>query len=337
MRHAELNIVYNKYNISNDLKPHIIDFSYVDDVDAVANISLTLEDREKMFVDGWFPEDGDTVYVEILAYDWEYEGQELKLVCGTFTVDEIECDETMQIRATAIDIRNNARGQEKSRAWEKMRLRNIAEDIATSAMLKLFYDADTDTYYERKDQEAESDLYFLNELCRADGLYLKVSDSQLIIFDEKKHEATKSVITLEKGQSNIIGQPHFLKAVRDIYKACEVMFKNPDTGEKYISYFEDPTIKTGQVLKLNEDFNNTMSLTEINNSARKRLREKNKKQITAEFVLLGNTNLAAGLCVNVKGWYRFDGKYFIESATHSVGASGFTTSLQMRRCLEGGY
>ena len=67
----------------------------------------------------------------------------------------------------------------------------------------------------------------------------------------------------------------------------------------------------------------------------KRLRQKNKAEYSAEFTLVGDTRLVAGVTVQVAGWGMFDGKYIIESATHSVTASGYTLQVKLRRVLEG--
>jgi len=43
----------------------------------------------------------------------------------------------------------------------------------------------------------------------------------------------------------------------------------------------------------------------------------------------------SGTNVNFVGWGRFDGKYHITNATHTIGNGGYTTALRTRRCLEG--
>ena len=77
------------------------------------------------------------------------------------------------------------------------------------------------------------------------------------------------------------------------------------------------------------------SNAEAKTLAEKRLREKNGQQFTASFTLVGDAGLVAGVTVTVKGHGAFDGKYIVESATHSVSSSGYTTSVKLRRVLEG--
>jgi len=66
----------------------------------------------------------------------------------------------------------------------------------------------------------------------------------------------------------------------------------------------------------------------------KKLREKNCDEVTATLELMGSFDYMAGNCVQLKGFHAFDGKYIITKAGHSIG-SGYTVSLEIRRCLDG--
>jgi phage protein D len=43
----------------------------------------------------------------------------------------------------------------------------------------------------------------------------------------------------------------------------------------------------------------------------------------------------SGLCVELQGFGMFDDKWFVESSTHEIGASGYTTNLKLRTALKG--
>jgi phage protein D len=64
------------------------------------------------------------------------------------------------------------------------------------------------------------------------------------------------------------------------------------------------------------------------------LRQKNKEEFKASFTLAGDVGLVAGVTVTVTGYGAFDGKYIIETASHSVSRSGYKTELTLRRVLE---
>jgi hypothetical protein len=64
-------------------------------------------------------------------------------------------------------------------------------------------------------------------------------------------------------------------------------------------------------------------------------REANKDKETATIEMsIGNPLVAAGMTFMLKGVGQFDGKWFIESARHTVGPQ-YDTELGVRRCLEG--
>jgi hypothetical protein len=90
--------------------------------------------------------------------------------------------------------------------------------------------------------------------------------------------------------------------------------------------------RTGKkVFTINEKADN---LAEAERMARCKLRQLNKKEVTAGIILPGSLWLRAGQTILLQGLGIFDGKYFIDKLSHEIGA-GFTTSLELHRVLEG--
>lgn len=110
-------------------------------------------------------------------------------------------------------------------------------------------------------------------------------------------------------------------------------YTDPATGTT-IEYTYTPrdADKSGQTLEINEKVSNREEARQL---AMKRLREKNKGEFKASFKLAGDARLVAGVTVQVAGYGAFDGKYIIETATHSISRSGYKTDLTLRRVLEG--
>jgi len=73
------------------------------------------------------------------------------------------------------------------------------------------------------------------------------------------------------------------------------------------------------------------SQAEAKRLAEAKLRELNAKVMTGTLTLVGNVTLCAGCVVECKGFGSFDGNFVIEEARHSVGSSGYTTDLRVRR------
>lgn len=340
-------IKYNNVDISVDIGKSLEQISYTDNLSGEADdLQLTLEDREGLWQSAWMPEKGAALDAELQHTDWQNLGalpQGLRL--GLFEIDEITSSgppSTAQIRAVSVPDNNMLRGVERSRSWEKTQLKVIANDIAETAEMKLYWDTEENPILDRAEQTEQSDLAFLFGLCKDQGLALKISDSQIIIFDEEKYEAAPALITVVKPGTVYTAAPEMLylqarlgynlrTKIRDTYAACKVSYQQGQTKEKIEGLYTAEG-KTGKTLQVSEQVE---SVAEALRLAKKRLREKNKDEVTGSFPLVGNFNLAAGITVNLLGFGYFDGKYLITRASHEVGGSGYQTNIDVRRCLNG--
>ena len=77
------------------------------------------------------------------------------------------------------------------------------------------------------------------------------------------------------------------------------------------------------------------SIAEAQTLAAARLRLHNKYAKTATFTLPGRPQLMAGVTVALEGWGAWDGKYLITQAKHTVGGSGYSVQVKLRKVLEG--
>jgi phage protein D len=112
-----------------------------------------------------------------------------------------------------------------------------------------------------------------------------------------------------------------------------VSYTDPQTGRTIQETFTAPGADPeGQTLQVNERVTNR---DEARSLAMRRLRQKNKGELKAEFSLVGDVRLVSGVTVDVAGWGMFDGKYIIATATHAVSGSGYTTPIKLRRVLNG--
>jgi uncharacterized protein len=331
-RRSEAVILYNGVDISD----YVIDFSFTDNSDKTDDISVTLSDREKRFSGDFFPETGDKISGKINLYDWHFTGDNRNLEVGEFEVDNVEFSNTITINAVSIPITSSLRSEKKSRAFENVKLSKIAGELSSYGNLTLVYETDIDPFYDRAEQNNKSDLAFLESLCKADGLALKVSDNQLIIFDESKYDNLPAVMTLTKGVAPFYGYPNFSRNAKNIYKACEITFFDSATDRTYIGFFEAPNVgNVGHTLRLSESYSSASDVDTLNRRARSRLREQNKNEWKLSFSIKGDVNYFAGTNIDIKGFNKLDGKYHIQSVTHSVGSSAYNVSVNTRRTLEG--
>ena len=339
-------IKYNNKDISADISKYLKSISYTDNLSGEADdLLITLEDKAGLWQSTWMPEKGALLDVMLQQKYWQTLSalpQSLRL--GLFEIDEITSSgypSEAQIKAVSVPDNNTLRGTERSRSWEKAKLQVIANDIASAAGMSLFWDTEENPVLDRAEQTEQSDLSFLYAICKDKGLALKISDKKIIIFDEAKYEAEKAKITIvkpgtvykkESGMKYLfVGTGYSLRTkIRDIYAACRVSYQQ-GSSKSNIEATYTAAGKKGKTLQVNEQVE---SVAEALNLAKKRLREKNKDEVTGSLNMLGNFVLLSGVTVNLLGFGAFDDKYLITRASHDIG-SGYTTNIDVRRCLNG--
>mgnify|MGYP000330645177 FL=1 len=345
-RRISVIIKYNNKDISVDISKYLKIISYTDNLSGEADdLQITLEDKAGLWQSTWIPEKGALLDVMLQQKYWQTLSalpQSLRL--GLFEIDEITSSgypSEVQIKAVSVPDNNTLRGTERSRSWEKAKLQVIANDIASAAGMSLFWDTEENPVLDRAEQTEQSDLSFLYAICKDKGLALKISDKKIIVFDEAKYEAEKAKITIvkpgtvykkESGMKYLfVGTGYSLRTkIRDIYAACRVSYQQ-GSSKSNIEATYTAAGKKGKTLQVNEQVE---SVAEALNLAKKRLREKNKDEVTGSLNMLGNFVLLSGVTVNLLGFGAFDDKYLITRASHDIG-SGYTTNIDVRRCLNG--
>jgi phage protein D len=219
------------------------------------------------------------------------------------------------------------RQEQKTKAWENVKLSVVAGDIAKNNGLTLFWDSPNDPLFERRDQVEMSDLGFLQKLCRNYGIGVKVTDNQLVCYDEETYEAKAAVASIAFGDEHIKTY-RFRTKTRGTYKGSRVKYHDPVKNETHESYVTVDTEGVGQDLVSNQKAD---TLADAELLAKKKLHDANKKETTASISLMGDMRFLGGSNVDVSGWGKFDGTYFIEKATHNVSkGSGYATSIELR-------
>lgn len=356
-----------KTDATEEVVPDLFSFTYSDkEADQADEISLTLKDETGKWAGSWRPDAGET----IRAYIQSIGVSKQKLFCGKFYVDSMRASGSpriCEIRAVSVPLKAPIRRRLVSKAWEKYTLKRIASEIAKKAEISLIFETEEDPEYDRLDQKDESDLAFLTRLCRDAGFSLKVTDDTIVIFDQTRFERMDPICTLELGKADILSWD-FQNEQSETYKSCVVSWRDikkktrksaggynislekpsekpPAKYDIHLNKIDssnarkNPAVNTyvyidpdaddnGQEYKLKK---RVTSRAEAERLAKATLRKLNLRKLTGSMTLVGDTRLVAGVVVEVKGFGSFDGRFFVESATHSVSGSGYTTSINVRR------
>lgn len=329
---TEIRLVYQGTDISRDISDYFLGADYTDNSDGqVDDVSIKLRDDERLWVGAWYPEKGDTLTLDIVCLHRSGEGSRDVMPCGTFTVDELTSSgppSVFEIKAVSVPVDPSIRREKKTRAWEAVTLFQIANDIADTGGLQLFYEAD-EIHYERRDQSDQADLAFLQRLCRDEGFSVKLTDNRLVIFSEQRFDQRPIITTIHRADCashNINTQAH------DLYADCKVTYRDAAKNQDIEYTFADPSVQNGKTLRV---VKRVESLAEAERLAKSRLRAANKRETTGSVTIQGNPDLWAGGTIMLAGFGAFNGKYSIDKIANGVTSNGgFTQTLDLSLVLE---
>lgn len=351
-RRAALKLLYDSTDISEDLAPFLKSFSFTDSFEAADDLQITLADPMALWRNGWFPDKGATLKATLRVADWTDEGDTAELYCGQFFIDEItaqgpESTVTIKARSTPVGSKKNASGGDamrtkKTRAWEATTLKTIAAQIAAEANVKLYFNLAQDISYQRRDQKEQSDLAFLQRLGWEDGgdFRVKLTDKKLIIASQADLEKAASAAKVKPPESGAktaasaadmaarLSTWSFTSSANRQYRACKVSWYDARKKKNYSATVQAGTQETGQTLVVNQRCESQADAERI---ARSRLRSANMATVKGSLTMIGDVRMSAGLNIDLEGFGVFDGKYFIDTATHTVDGGGYKTSLQIHR------
>ena len=288
-------------------------------------------------------------------------GKNITTDCGEFELDDVKASgppSTVTIKASSLAY-SGIRKTENDRSWENYTLRGIAEEIADKHGLGLLFDADVDPSYDRVEQTKQTDIALLKKLCQDAGYGLKITDNQIVVYDQEKYEAMQEIATFTFGDGSYTkwslstgdGQVH--------YDACEVSYTDPATGKviKATAYTEEyQKKKEEQKAKEKEkkskkkgkdkEKDETIETLVVNNQrvssvaeaqalAEKLLRLNNKFERQITLTVPGNPNYCASMTIRLKNWGYWSGKYILAKTKHDLTPSnGYTTTLTGRKVDE---
>lgn len=328
---------YEGQEISQKLNEKHSEFEYTDNLDGADEISFTLHDFNKKFVEKP-PMKGDKITAKIKVIEGE---NEKTFDCGEFFVDDYTFNfspDTLNIKAISIDPSIKIKAETKTKIWENTSLKAINTKVASENKLSGSFKG-KDIKLKRIEQKEESNGSLIKRLAMAHGFSVKVLKSQLLMLELKELE-TKEPILIEKG---LIKPGASIKSTDvDTYDKCVIEYYHSKLAKKIkveesIERFgyKSPTNKT---LKITNSCGVTGSTkAEIEEQlkvvARNSLRNANRKELTLSFSVQGTFDLVAGRTMKIKGFGIFDKeKYFITRVVHKKGSSGYETSVEARRC-----
>lgn len=322
-RQAKLAVSINSTDISNDIGGDIISFTYTDNAtENVDDISLTIENRDQRWLGDWFPLVGDSIEARIVTTEWSG-----SLDCGKFIIDDIQFSggsgSTMSIKAVAVEVGNDFNDTKKNRSWENASIYDIAASLCEKAGIPMEYEAAYNPTLQFTSQAGKSDRDFLYELCKKYGLTMKMYSNRVFIYDMEELEHGGAGLHLSSEEMSSWTTKMTINEAG--YSSVTVKYMN--SNGQVLEYRHEVKGKTTKGYTHNV---RVSSLAEAQRVAKSKLRELNAGEVTLSCTIAGDTDMVSGRTVAVSNLGNFDGTYFVDKATHTMGG-GYTTALELHR------
>lgn len=144
-------------------------------------MELDIENLDYRWLNEWYPDENAKLLVGIVQTE---NGKPRFLDLGSFYVDEPTFNnQRLSLKCLALPLDQTIREQVNSVAWEKITLKELISKIATKHELNYELHCD-DIFFDRLDQDRETDLSFLKRILSETALSLKVTDDKLIVFND---------------------------------------------------------------------------------------------------------------------------------------------------------
>jgi len=224
-RNIRVIVIFNKVDISDEIAHSISSLNYTDNSkNAIDDLEMELENLDYRWLKEWYPDENAQLLVGI----HEEIGNETNFLdLGTFYVDEPTFENNkLNLKCLALPLDQNIRDQKNSVAWEKITLKELVTQIANKHEMNAEIYADNE-FFERLDQNQETDLAFINRVVKETGLNMKVSDDKIIIFDDEEIEKNET-IEIFNVKDERIRSFSLKKKNKEIYDKVEVSYYDPD-------------------------------------------------------------------------------------------------------------
>ncbi len=316
-RRIRTDILYNGVDANVDISGVLADFSFSDSTEESDSISLTLNDREEKWSGAWMPENGDKIQAGIILENWNDEGDRKQIRCGEFVVDSYRIQappQKIDIEGVSSPVNRDFKETERTQTWEKVTIRQIASEVAGRYGLDLVYDTAQDITLEREEQNGKTDSVYLKGLCNQYGLGIKVYASQLVIWSYEEYESRAPAAAIWPKMTR---KWSYKGSIQGTYTGAKVSYSDPQKNETLEAFVGTE----GRILSVNQKAESIADAEQIGKNA---MRNANRKEITAELSLWPDISLAlaASQTVQLTGFGKIDGIYFVSKVLHRISSGG---------------
>ncbi|WP_024346591.1 LysM peptidoglycan-binding domain-containing protein [Lacrimispora indolis] len=328
-RQSYVVVKYNNKDITKTITDYIEGFEYKDNASGSADtVTLKLNNKSGKWSGSWIPIQGDYIKTIIKLTNWKKEGDNRSFDCGYFLIDDLSYSgppSQASIGGISTPIDTDFNVTKKSKTWKSTSVKGILSEIAKGAGVGLYFSGQ-DYPIEEMEQSDQEDVTFAFNICKSYNLAMKLYNKKIVVFDQTEYEKKKAsfTITRENAESYSIN-----RSMTRQYDGVTISYTDATKNQTLTYQF---MLKNGnRIMKLNET---AESLQDAEIKAKAKLLEHNRQCQTMNVTVKGDTKYIASKCAEIDGWGKLDGKYYIDTVTHSKDAgSGYTCTLEMHLTL----
>lgn len=336
-RRAVPSLTFNGKNVTTKLAGYLESVKYEDVASGSSDaLQIALQNIEMKWMSSWYPKKGDKVKGKLTFKDWNKDGVNLTLNCGTFVLDEVKQSGgplRTSFECLSIPASESFKTRERTKTWKKITIQSIASEIAKRYKLKLSYSGPA-IKINSLEQSKKADSTFLYDLCKNYGLSMKVYNSKIIIYDQTAQEKKKATVTVNR-KDFVDDEWDFIDSLDGTYTGARISYKKPKPkkGDKekeisiYVGFIAEKA-KGSRVLKITETAD---SKEDAYYKATAKLNLANQEATTITGTIWANPKVCAGICINIKGLGKADGKYFVDKSTIELSGSGTKQRIEIHK------
>ncbi len=308
-------------SLAGKIESQITAFDYTDVASGQSDsVSITMHDIGHEWMNGLMPIRGADIGARIIPSEWEGLSP---FDCGTFILDDISFSgrpTNCVLGGVSVPAMDDFKSLPRTHTWEDATIEQIAAQIAQSAGVALYYDAQTVQIAEIE-QSQQTDSTFLYQLCEKYGLALKVYNHKLVIFDIVAYEEKDSVTAFSE---NDMEKWSYKTTVEGTYTGVSLNYTDPDTEDTINVTMGEQ----GRMYSLNTQ---ASSRFDAELQAATKVNQANRSIETMDITIKARSGIVASNCVNISGLGKIDGKYYVDKIKHSIGSRGYTMVLTLHK------
>ncbi|WP_116743851.1 phage late control D family protein [Actinobacillus suis] len=326
----DFSLFYEKTNITADIEPHLIEFTYTDYLEGQSDeLTVQFEDISGKWIRQWFPTQGDKLKAAI-----GYKNSQLVEI-GSFEIDEVEYEykpSSITLRALSTGI-SKANRTLQPKAYEKTTLAQIVAIVAKRLKLKVVGKI-KHIPIQRVTQYQERDVEFLARLAREYHHSFKIVGNQLVFTDKSELGESEPVAELDESQCKNI---RLRDRIKDTAKQVDISGFDTN-GKKVVKKSKKATALRKKVKQAKASSEDSLKIVargesqeQVNARGEAALASQNEDQSAGDVTVIGNPKLVAGSTILLKNLGVFSGKYLIKSSRHSIARNqGYLTTIEVR-------